>query len=115
MTTVQDMVSDIQREMLRGDLMPVRASELLVEATALIANCSAEIREAEGAFNTKYLAILHTEAKANRAKIFAEATDEWKRLRKARDTEKFLDKVIGSIKYVLRTAENEMRAMGGQR
>lgn len=109
MTTVRDMVADIQREMLKGDLVPSRASDLLVESTALIANCSAEIREAEAAFNVKYLAILHTEAKANRAKIFAEATEEWRRLREARDTEKFLDKVIGSIKYVLRTAENEMR------
>ena len=109
MATVRSLVKSIQQEVVTGKLHPERASQLLLQASALLGNCAEEIREADAAYAHVLLAILDSEKKANRAKIRAETTQEYQRKREARDTRELLVEIVGSLKYCLRAAEAEMR------
>lgn len=109
MATVREMIRAIQDEILTTDLAPVRASELLTRLTALMGNCSTEIRESEFEYAHVLLKYLEADEAANRARIRAETTQEYLRKREARDTKELVMELIRSLKYLLRTAEEEMR------
>jgi hypothetical protein len=104
------MVRDIQREVMSpSDLTPDRAAELLVMLTALIANIAEEIRYADHTYAAVLLACLDSETKANRARIRAEISPEYQRKREARDTKELVVELVRSLKYFLRSKEEEMR------
>lgn len=107
--TVREMVKMIQIEVRDSDLQPSRAAELLAKLTALLGNCFEEIRQADHAYAVCLLAHLEREAKANRARMHAEISPEYQRKREARDTRELVQELIGSLKYLLRSAEAEMR------
>lgn len=107
--TIRDMVADIQKEVRDTDLQPERASVLLTKLTALLGSVLAEIREADHAYAETLLKCLESEEKANRAKIRAECSPEHQRKREARDTKELVEALIGSLKYLLRSFEAEMR------
>jgi hypothetical protein len=107
--TVRELVKQIQIEIRDTDLQPARAAELLTKLTALLGNCFEEIREADHVYALVLLSCLESEAKANRAKIRAETSPEYRRKREARDTRDLVQELIGSLKYLLRSAEAEMR------
>lgn len=110
MTTVREMVMAIQVEVRdTPDLVPIRASQLLMHATALIGNVNAEIRDADAKYNLVLLDCLKTEEKANRAKIVAETTPAYARRREARDTLTLLEALIGSLKIFIRAQTEEMK------
>jgi hypothetical protein len=109
-TTIVEMVRKLRIEAFETpDLPPHRASEMLVELTALYANVTEEVRESEFAYNAVLLGQLDSEEAASRAKIRAQNTDAYKRLRVAKDTDKVVVELIRSIKIVLRTKQEEMR------
>lgn len=103
------MVKAIQREVVTGELLPERASQLLLKASALLGNCSEEIREADYAYAQVLLQCLNDETKANRARIRSEVTPEFQRRREARDTHALLVELIRSMRTMLRTLEAELR------
>jgi hypothetical protein len=107
--TVRDLIRDIQRELLPGDVAPSRARQLLIELTALSGNCSVELRHAEADYNGVLLQQLNGTEKANRASIRAKATPEYARMREASDTFKLVVEMIRSLKVTLRSIEEEMR------
>ncbi len=107
--SVRSIVKEIQREVVTGDLLPARASELLLKLTALLGSCFEEIRQAEVAYAHVLLRELESTKKANRAKIQAEISPEYQRKREARDTRELVQEMIGALKYMLRAAEAEMR------
>ena len=109
MTTVRELVKQIQVEVREKDLQPARAAELLTKLTALLGNCFEEIRQADHDYAVVLLCHLESESKANRAKIRAETSPEYRRKREARDTRELVQEMIGSLKYLLRSAEAEMR------
>lgn len=109
MTSVRSMVKEIQREVVTGELLPERASSLLLRLTALLGSCSEEIREADATYAQVLLTYLDTETKANRAKIRAEVTPEYQRKREARDTHDLIVELIRSLRQFLRTLSEEMR------
>jgi hypothetical protein len=110
MTTVRDMVKKLQIEILQtADMPPHRASEVLVELTALYANVIEELRESELAYNGVLLTHLDAEEAASRAKIRAQTTEAYRRMRVAKDTEKVVVELIRSLKTVLKTKQEEMR------
>jgi hypothetical protein len=74
-----------------------------------LANVATEIREADFEYAGMLLKYLGGEEAANRAKIRAETTLEYLRKREARDTKELVLELIRSLKYYLRTAEEEMR------
>ena len=106
---MRDMVRAMQVEIRDTDLQPDRASELLNKLTALIGNCNDEIREADMEFAVVLLKHLDGEEAANRAKIRAETTLEFQRKREARDTKELVIELVRSLKYVLKSQQEEMR------
>jgi hypothetical protein len=108
--TVRDLVREIQREIGdKPDLPPERARVLLNDLTRLVGNCNTEIREADALYAGHLLACLGSEEKANRARIRAETSPEFARKREARDTKELVVEMSRSLKYYLRSLEEEMR------
>lgn len=107
--TIREMVKAIQVEARDTDLQPSRAAELLPKLTALLGNCNEEIREADHAYAVVLLRFLEADEAASRAKIRAETSLEFLRKREARDTKELVLELVRSLKYQLRSAEEEMR------
>ena len=107
--TVRQMVLGYQQEIRQGDLSPAHAADLLLKLTALIGNCNAEILESELAYSTVLLKYLDSDEAANRAKIRAQVTPEYRRKREAGDTKELTVEMVRSLKFYLRACEEEMR------
>ncbi len=108
--TVRDLVRGYQREIQQvPDLQPDRAADLLMKLTALIGNVADEIREADSEYAVTLLHFLDTEKKANRAKIRAEISPEYRRKQEARDTRELVIELSRSLKYFLRVKADEMQ------
>lgn len=104
------MVAEIQNEIAKGNLMPERASELLVQLAALLGNVNERILECDMSYNKVLLFWLENEAKANKAKIHAECTPEYRDKIEARNTKELTIELIRSLKYMLKAKEDEYRA-----
>lgn len=102
------MVRGFKTEML-GDLPPSRATEILVQLTALYGNCMDESRAADHAYAVVLLRFLDADEAANRAKIRAETSPEYLRKREADNTIKLVLESIRSLKAMLRSQQEEMR------
>jgi len=107
--SVRDLVRTMQAEIRDTDLAPERACVLLAKLTALLGNCNDEIRQADAAYAAVLLQHLESSEKANRATIRAETSPEYQRKREARDTKELVVELVRSLKYLLRSAEEEMR------
>lgn len=99
----------MQVEIRDYDLTPDRACVLLAKLTAILGNCHAELTDAEIAFNEVLLTHLDSEEAANRAKIRAETTPEYRRKREASDTAKLVIALTQSLKTIIRHQGEEMR------
>ena len=110
MSTVRAIIRDIQRELRPGEeVTPERASQLLVQLSSLYGNVLEEIREADLEYALVLLRELEADQAASRAKIRAETTPEYSRKREARDFKEVSNTMIASLKYFLRSKEEEMR------
>lgn len=107
--TIRERISSYQSEILKGNLLPARAAEILTEMSALLGNINEEITQRDIAYNKVLLDKLESEKSANKAKIMAGITPEYEAMRVARNTEKVAIEVIRSLKYFLRTQEEELR------
>ncbi len=103
------MIGAIQRELRDTDLQPDRAAELLVKLTALMGNCNDEIRLADHGYAVVLLRFLEADEAANRAKIRAETSIEYLRRQEARSTKELVVEMVRSLKYLLKSKEEEMR------
>lgn len=109
--SVRELVKGYQREVQQAaDLLPDRASQLLMQLTALMGNIADEIREADSEYAVTLLHFLDTEKKANRARIRAEISPEFRRKQEARDTRELVIELTRSLKYFLRVKSEEMQA-----
>ena len=104
------MIRAIQVELRPGEnVTPERASQLLVQLSSLYGNVLEEIREADGEYARVLLTELEADQTAARAKIRAETTPAYLRKREARDVKELAIEMIRSLKYLIRSAEEEMR------
>jgi hypothetical protein len=108
--TVRERIAAIHAQQLRSTTTGVEAAQWLSVLGALTGNVLTEIREAEIAFSAVYAICLDTEEKANRAKIRAEQSPEWWRLREARDLLKQVEHQMATLKYLLRAHEADAKA-----
>ncbi len=108
MPTVREMVREIQVEVRGGDLPPDEARKCLNTLTALIGNCNDELREADMAFKVVLLRYLDADEAANRARIRAETSPEYARMREAKDTRELVIEMVRSLKTVLKSQQEEM-------
>jgi len=106
---VRERVRQIQAELLAGDLDPSTARAHLLTLSSLHGNCLEEIREADAVYAAVLLKHLEANEAANRAKIRAETTPEYQRKHEARDTRELVQEMTRSLKYFLRSQEEEMR------
>lgn len=107
--SIRQMLGEYQSEILKGDLSPKRAGEILIELSSLIGNLNDRIRTADMKFNKVLMDCYNKEAKANRAKILAEISPEFEAKRIARDTKELTMEMIKTLKYFMRSFEEEYR------
>lgn len=108
--TVRELVKSYQREIQQtADLQPDRAAELLMKLTALLGNVADEIRDADAEYSVTLLHFLDSEKKANRARIRAEISPEYRRKQEARDTKELVVELARSLKYFLKVKQDEMQ------
>ena len=107
--SVRDRVKKIQGELRDGALTPDLTRESLVTLTALLGNCSDAYREAELDYKPVLLAALRGGGAANRARIEAECSEEYARMREAHDTTKSVQQMIVTCRAYLRSLDEEMR------
>lgn len=108
--TVRELVKGYQREIQQSDdLLPDRAAELLMKLTALCGNCNDEIRFSDSEYAVTLLHYLDSEAKANRARIRAEISPEFRRKQEARDTKELVVELTRALKYFLRAKAEELQ------
>ena len=103
------MITEYQNEIKRGDLLPDRASQILLDLSAIQGNVNDEIRLRDMDYGKKLLECYNSQETANRAKIIAETTPEYELKRIARDTKELVKDLISSLKYFLRAKEEEMK------
>ena len=107
--TVRELVREMQAEIGRGSLEPMRACDLLLRLTALVGNCNEQIRMADLAYTHVLLGYLDTKKAASRAKIRAETSQAYQEKREARDTKELAEELCRSLKYLIKSASEEMR------
>lgn len=107
--TIRELVKGIQVEIRDSALQPTRAAELLAKLTALLGNVNDEIREADHYYAEVLLIYLNEDEAASRAKIRAETSQQYRRKREARDTKELVVEMIRSLKYVIKSNQEEMR------
>ena len=109
--SVRDLVRGMASEIRDTSLTPERACALLAKLTALMGNIAEELTEAELAYNLVLSHAYQSEATANRAKILAECTPEYRRKREAKDAAYLVEKLTQSLKAILRQHEAELRSL----
>ena len=107
--TVREMVGAIQGRIISGLETPQQAVQDLTILGALVGNVNDEIRKAEMEFNRHLSVCRNLHQKANQAKIVAEASPEYERLRAAKDEKEEVLLLIGSRKYAIRDEHEAMR------
>ena len=109
--TIYAAIAKLQAEVLEtADLSPVRASQILVELTALYFTVVTLVRETEFVYNVVEAAhILAEDGVANRGKAKAKLTEEYKAHRMAKDYEKTTVESIRSLKKYMTTQAEELR------
>src|SRR5688572_7840667 len=108
--TVRSLIREIQTEVRESqDLQPDRAAELLLRLSALYGNVLDELRAADIAYNDVLLEAMQREGAANKAKLRAQASEQYGRWRAAHDTEKLTLELTRTLKAFLRVKQEEMR------
>lgn len=88
---------------------PDRASEILVELSALLGSINKEVSDREYWFNLKKFEFLKESGIVGKATIEANATKEFQQFKEAVAYQKAVIENIRSIKYYLRRADEENR------
>lgn len=110
MASIVQIIDEVRDEVGRGNLLPERAAELLTTLSALLGNILEEITTNDMAYNQILMEYLEKEKTAANAKIKAGTTDEYRMMRTARNAEKTATGLIASLKYYLKSKEQEYRA-----
>jgi hypothetical protein len=107
--TVRDRIAAMQTAML-GDLTPLQASELSNRAVALLGYVMVEERESELAYLKVLDAALDSQEAANRAKVRAQASEEYARYRTAKDARVLVLEMSRTLKAFARASAEEFKA-----
>ena len=107
--TIRERVKAINAELRDGDVTPQMAREHLVTLTALMGNIHDEVRDSELDYKQVLLSALQSETKANRARMVAECSPEYRRHREAKDTATQVQELIRTCRAYLRSLDEEMR------
>lgn len=107
--TVRERVREIQRQLAQKKPAPEETREFLMALTGLLGYCQDAYRDAESAYKPVLLTHLRAGGAANRARIEAECSAEFVRMREAKDTTDLVGQMITSCRGYLRSLDEEMR------
>jgi hypothetical protein len=107
--TTRQIVTEIQVECRDTEVLPLRASEMLTTLTAIMGNINDELKDADLAYNVKYLELFRIHEAANRARLFANVTSEYAKQRDAKNLQEEAKQLVITLRQVLRTHSDEMR------
>ena len=107
--SVRERVKKIQRELRDGALTPDLTRESLVTLTALLGNVNDEVLTADLDYKHVLRAAYESEEKANRARMVAETSPQYARMREAKDTQTLVVEMIRSCRAFLRSLDEELR------
>lgn len=109
MSSVRERVKAIQKQLRDGAPSPEQARNALMILTGLSGNISEEYRAAEMEYKPVLLKFLQSGGAANRAKIEAECSGEYARLKEAKDTQELVKQMMVTCRAYLRSLDEEMR------
>lgn len=106
---VRERIKALQTRLRDEAVTPQLARDALVQLTALSGNVADAVRAYEAAYRAVLAACFEAEGKANRAKVKAEASDEYKAWREAKDTQELVKQLIVTCRAFLRSIDEEAR------
>jgi hypothetical protein len=109
MSEVRQRIALMETEMADTEVSPARASEMLMQATALHARCVREATTRELVYNHVLNAYMSGDEAASRATIRAKASDEYAQWQLARDEAGICLEHVRSLKKFLEHQREEMR------
>lgn len=112
--SIREEINRISKRAGAEDLMPGEAADLLRTLASLLGNLNAYIRQVDLAYKKTLLKYYSQEETANRAKIVAETSQEYQKMREGRDTKELAIELMRSLKYFLKDFEEERRLSGHQ-
>lgn len=107
--SIRDRVRAIQVKLRDGATTPATTRDALLMLTGLLGNVVDEERVSEHDYKLVLNGCLQGDEPANRARIRAEVTPQYQRLREAKDTKDLVLEMIRSCKVYLRSLDEEMR------
>jgi hypothetical protein len=107
--TARERIAVMELEMVETEVSPARASEMLMQATALHASCVREATKRELVYNHVLNAYMSGDEAAARATIRAKASDEYAAWQQARDEAGICLEHVRSLKKFLEHQREEMR------
>jgi hypothetical protein len=106
--TIREIIDEKLKELRDIDsLGPVKASELIVELSSLLASINKEVADREWVVNILKMKYLAETGVVGQATIKTNASQEYKEWKEALAYQKAVLDNIRSLKYYLRRAENE--------
>lgn len=115
MKQITEQIYNLRREMYQADkLLPNRASEILVQLSALLGNVLEDEVKKEMVYNEKFSELKSEKDSVARAEVEAKATQEYADYRMAKYLKSVVESMISTLKYFLREKEKEFRESGNQ-
>lgn len=93
-----------------SELHSTRVAEILLELSSLLASLNSHIAEKKYLYNILLQMKLEELGVASKAKIAAQASNEWREMNEAELQAEALNETIRSTKYFLRAHEQEWQA-----
>ena len=105
--SIRERIKAIQTEMLRGEINPHRAADVLVQLSALLGNLTTEIAAATHDYAVVRRTLFRESGKAAHAKIEGEATEEYARKFAAEAIKGDTQELMNALKILIREAMGE--------
>ena len=110
MKTIRELITE-KSSLLRDidTLGPIKVSEEVVELASLLSSLNAEIVVSQFALNQKRRELLEEAKSVAKARLLAEATEEWRSWFERVMQREALQELIRTCKYYLRAVDTERR------
>lgn len=107
--TIRSLIDEIEAEARETDVTPTRASEMVVRLSSLYSNVLQEMGRRQFVYNRVLADAIEVTKAAARAKVRAQATNEYAELQETVLLEKSTLQLIQSLKVLAKVKAEEMR------
>jgi len=107
---ITEFINNYRNEIFKAkDLTPGRASEILVECSALLGNINDLVRKTSMLYNETLAVKLKQCKSVAEAKVLSEITQEFSDMMRAKNSKEEVVDIIRSLKYFLRCKAEEFK------